>query len=164
MLIPKDPEDSKDAVLEVRAGTGGDEAGLFVGDLIRMYLRFIENEGWTAEWLSATEGSAGGYKEVSIQVRGKAVYGVLKYESGVHRVQRVPSTESQGRVHTSAATVAVLPEAEEVDLKLREIMKNIFNSCVRSSSRYGFGYDLVAGANIAGFVKVADAMIAQGVV
>jgi peptide chain release factor 1 len=130
LLIPKDPEDSKDAVLEVRAGTGGDEAGLFVGDLIRMYLRFIEDKGWTAEWLSATEGSAGGYKEASIQVRGKGVYGVLKYESGVHRVQRVPSTESQGRVHTSAATVAVLPEADELEVEINDvdIRKDTFRS------------------------------------
>ena len=130
LLIPKDPEDSKDAVLEVRAGTGGDEAGLFVGDLIRMYIRFIEDKGWTAEWLSATEGSAGGYKEASIQVRGKGVYGVLKYESGVHRVQRVPSTESQGRVHTSAATVAVLPEADELEVEINDvdIRKDTFRS------------------------------------
>ena len=130
LLIPKDPEDSKDAVLEVRAGTGGDEAGLFVGDLIRMYLRYIEDEGWTAEWLSATEGSAGGYKEASIQVRGKGVYGILKYESGVHRVQRVPSTESQGRVHTSAATVAVLPEADELEVEIKDvdIRKDTFRS------------------------------------
>ena len=130
LLIPKDPEDSKDAVLEVRAGTGGDEAGLFVGDLIRMYIRFIEDKGWTAEWLSATEGSAGGYKEASIQIRGKSVYGVLKYESGVHRVQRVPSTESQGRVHTSAATVAVLPEADELEVEINDvdIRKDTFRS------------------------------------
>jgi len=130
LLIPKDPEDLKDAVLEVRAGTGGDEAGLFVGDLIRMYLRFIEDKGWTAEWLSATEGSAGGYKEASIQIRGKSVYGVLKYESGVHRVQRVPSTESQGRVHTSAATVAVLPEADELEVEINDvdIRKDTFRS------------------------------------
>ena len=130
LLIPKDPEDAKDAVLEVRAGTGGDEAGLFVGDLIRMYLRFIEDKGWTAEWLSATEGSAGGYKEASIQIRGNDVYGVLKYESGVHRVQRVPSTESQGRVHTSAASVAVLPEADELEVNINDvdIRKDTFRS------------------------------------
>ena len=121
LLIPKDPEDGKDAVLEVRAGTGGDEAGLFAGELLRMYLRFIEERGWTYELLSATEGSAGGYKEASIQVRGEDVYGTLKYESGVHRVQRVPATESQGRVHTSAATVAVLPEADELDVVIRDV-------------------------------------------
>ena len=130
LLIPKDPEDTKDAVLEVRAGTGGDEAGLFVGDLVRMYLRFIEDRGWSAEWLTATEGSAGGYKEASIEIKGQDVYGTLKYESGVHRVQRVPSTESQGRVHTSAATVAVLPEADEleVDIKDVDIRKDTFRS------------------------------------
>ena len=130
LLIPKDPEDAKDAVLEVRAGTGGDEAGLFAGELLRMYLRFIEERGWTYELLSATEGSAGGYKEASIQVRGEDVYGTLKYESGVHRVQRVPATESQGRVHTSAATVAVLPEADELDVVIRDvdIRKDTFRS------------------------------------
>ena len=130
LLIPKDQEDTKDAVLEVRAGTGGDEAGLFVGDLVRMYLRFIEDRGWSAEWLTATEGSAGGYKEASIEIKGQDVYGTLKYESGVHRVQRVPSTESQGRVHTSAATVAVLPEADEleVDIKDVDIRKDTFRS------------------------------------
>ena len=130
LLIPKDPEDGKDAVLEVRAGTGGDEAGLFAGELLRMYLRFIEERGWTYELLSATEGSAGGYKEASIQVRGEDVYGTLKYESGVHRVQRVPATESQGRVHTSAATVAVLPEADELDVVIRDvdIRKDTFRS------------------------------------
>ena len=130
LLIPKDPEDAKDAVLEVRAGTGGDEAGLFAGELLRMYLRYLEERGWTYELLSATEGSAGGYKEASIQVRGEDVYGTLKYESGVHRVQRVPATESQGRVHTSAATVAVLPEADELDVQIRDvdIRKDTFRS------------------------------------
>jgi peptide chain release factor 1 len=130
LLIPKDPEDTKDAVLEVRAGTGGDEAGLFVGDLVRMYLRFIEDRGWSAEWLTATEGSAGGYKEASIEIKGQDVYGTLKYESGVHRVQRVPSTESQGRVHTSAATVAVLPEADELEVNIKDvdIRKDTFRS------------------------------------
>ncbi len=130
LLIPKDPEDAKDAVLEVRAGTGGDEAGLFAGELLRMYLRFIEERGWTYELLSATEGSAGGYKEASIQIRGEDVYGTLKYESGVHRVQRVPATESQGRVHTSASTVAVLPEADELDVVIRDvdIRKDTFRS------------------------------------
>jgi peptide chain release factor 1 len=119
LLIPKDPEDAKDAILEIRAGTGGDEAALFAGDLFRMYERFCADRGWTVEPVSATEGSAGGYKEVIANVRGEDVYGLLKYESGVHRVQRVPATESQGRVHTSAATVAVLPEADEVDVDLR---------------------------------------------
>ncbi len=111
MLIPKDPEDEKNAILEIRAGTGGDEASLFAGDLYRMYSRYIENKGWKMEALNVTEGTVGGYKDLSIAVTGEDVYGTLKYESGVHRVQRVPDTESQGRVHTSAATVAVLPEA-----------------------------------------------------
>ena len=118
MLIPKDPEDEKDAVLEIRGGTGGDEAGIFAGDLFRMYTRFIESKGWKMELMNETPGSAGGYKDISVAISGEDVYGTLKYESGVHRVQRVPETESQGRVHTSAATVAVLPEAEEVDVEL----------------------------------------------
>lgn len=118
MLIPKDPEDEKDAVLEIRGGTGGDEAGIFAGDLFRMYARYIESKGWKMELMNETSGSAGGYKDISVSISGEDVYGTLKYESGVHRVQRVPETESQGRVHTSAATVAVLPEAEEVDVEL----------------------------------------------
>lgn len=116
MLIPKDPEDSKNAILEIRGGAGGDEAALFAGDLYRMYMRYIEDKGWRAEVMDVTEGSSGGYKEVILKVTGEDVYGQLKYESGVHRVQRVPDTEAQGRVHTSAASVAVLPEAEEVDV------------------------------------------------
>lgn len=118
MLIPKDPEDSKNAILEIRGGTGGDEAALFAGDLYRMYTRFFEEKGWRTEVMDVTEGTAGGYKEVILKVTGEDVYGQLKYESGVHRVQRVPDTETQGRVHTSAASVAVLPEAEEVDVEL----------------------------------------------
>jgi peptide chain release factor 1 len=118
MLIPKDPEDEKNAILEIRAGTGGDEASLFAGDLYRMYSRYIDGKGWKMEVLNVTEGTVGGYKDLSIEVSGEEVYGTLKYESGVHRVQRVPDTESQGRVHTSAATVAVLPEAEDVDVEL----------------------------------------------
>ena len=118
MLIPKDPEDEKNAILEIRAGTGGDEASLFAGDLYRMYMRYIESKGWKVEVLNVTEGTVGGYKDLALEVTGEDVYGTLKYESGVHRVQRVPDTESQGRVHTSAATVAVLPEAEEVDVEL----------------------------------------------
>lgn len=118
MLIPKDPEDEKNAILEIRAGTGGDEASLFAGDLYRMYMRYIETKGWRVEVLNVTEGTVGGYKDLSLEITGEDVYGTLKYESGVHRVQRVPETESQGRVHTSAATVAVLPEAEEVDVEL----------------------------------------------
>lgn len=118
MLIPKDPEDAKNAMLEIRGGTGGDEAALFAGDLYRMYTRFFEKKGWKVETVDVTEGSAGGYKEVILKVSGEDVYGQLKYESGVHRVQRVPDTETQGRVHTSAASVAVLPEVEEVDFYL----------------------------------------------
>jgi peptide chain release factor 1 len=118
LLIPKDPEDEKNAVLEIRAGTGGDEASIFAGDLYRMYMYFCEKRGWKTEVIDFTEGTAGGYKEIIVEVKGDNVYGVLKYESGVHRVQRVPDTETQGRVHTSAATVVVLPEAEEVDVEI----------------------------------------------
>jgi peptide chain release factor 1 len=118
MLIPKDPQDDKNAILEIRAGTGGDEASLFAGDLVRMYLKYCEGKGWKTAMLSESEGAVGGYKEIQIEVVGDDVYGTLKFESGVHRVQRVPNTETQGRVHTSAATVAVMPEAEEVDFEL----------------------------------------------
>jgi peptide chain release factor 1 len=120
MLIPKDPQDEKNAILEIRAGTGGDEASLFAGDLLRMYLRYCERRGWKTAILSESDGTVGGYKEVQVEVTGDDVYGTLKFESGVHRVQRVPHTEASGRVHTSAATVAVMPEAEEVDFELRE--------------------------------------------
>lgn len=120
MLIPKDPFDEKNAILEIRAGTGGDEASLFAGDLLRMYLKYCEKKGWKTALLSESEGTVGGYKEVQIEVTGDDVYGTLKFESGVHRVQRVPDTEASGRVHTSAATVAVMPEAEEVDFDLKE--------------------------------------------
>jgi peptide chain release factor 1 len=120
MLIPKDPQDEKNAIIEVRAGTGGDEASLFAGNLARMYLRFCERRGWKTSILTETEGTVGGYKEIQIEVIGDDVYGTLKFESGVHRVQRVPDTEASGRVHTSAATVAVMPEAEEVDFELKE--------------------------------------------
>ena len=120
LLIPSDPEDSKNAILEIRAGTGGDEAALFAGDLLKMYNKFCERRGWSFNITSYTEGSAGGFKEVIVAVSGDGVYGVLKYESGVHRVQRVPATETQGRVHTSAATVAVLPEAEPFDVEINE--------------------------------------------
>ncbi|MEP7279255.1 MAG: peptide chain release factor 1 [Bacteroidota bacterium] len=120
MLIPKDPQDEKNAILEIRAGTGGDEASLFAGDLLRMYLKYCEKKGWKTAILSENEGTVGGYKEVQVEVTGDDVYGTLKFESGVHRVQRVPDTEGSGRVHTSAATVAVMPEAEEVDFELKE--------------------------------------------
>lgn len=120
LLIPKDPQDEKNAILEIRAGTGGDEASLFAGDLLRMYLKYCEVKGWRTAVLSENPGTVGGYKEVQVEVAGEDVYGTLKFESGVHRVQRVPDTEASGRVHTSAATVAVMPEAEEVDFDLRE--------------------------------------------
>ncbi len=119
LLVPADPEDSKNAILEIRAGTGGDEASIFAGDLFRMYTKFCEKRGWRMEVTDYSEGTSGGYKEVVAKVSGEGVYGVMKYESGVHRVQRVPQTETQGRVHTSAASVAVLPEAEEFDIELR---------------------------------------------
>lgn len=130
LLIPRDPNDFKNCIMELRAGTGGDEAALFVGDLYRMYQRYCERRGWTTESIDVTESERGGYKEVTFQVNGDEAYGVLKYESGVHRVQRVPETESQGRVHTSAATVAVLPEAEEVDVQINEtdLRVDIFRS------------------------------------
>jgi len=120
MLIPKDPQDEKNAILEIRAGTGGDEASLFAGDLLRMYIKYCEKKGWKTAILSESEGTVGGYKEIQVEVVGEDVYGTLKFESGVHRVQRVPDTEGSGRVHTSAATVAVMPEAEEVDFELKE--------------------------------------------
>lgn len=118
MLIPKDPEDDKNAIVEIRSGTGGDEASLFAGDLYRMYTRYFETKGWKVEVMDVTEGTMGGYKEVVLKVSGDEVYGTMKYEAGVHRVQRVPDTETQGRVHTSAATVAVLPEVEDVDVNI----------------------------------------------
>lgn len=120
LLIPKEPQDEKNAILEIRAGTGGDEASLFAGNLLRMYLKYCEKKGWKTAILSESEGTVGGYKEVQVEVVGEDVYGTLKFESGVHRVQRVPDTETSGRVHTSAATVAVMPEAEEVDFELKE--------------------------------------------
>lgn len=120
MLIPKDPQDSKNVMMEIRAGTGGDEASLFAGDLARMYQRYAERVGFNVEVVDFTEGTAGGYKEIILNITGEDVYGILKFESGVHRVQRVPKTETSGRIHTSAATVAVLPEAEEVDIEIKE--------------------------------------------
>ena len=118
MLIPKDPDDSKNVVMELRAGTGGDEASIFAGDLFRMYSKYSEKKGWKLNLVDLNEGTAGGFKEIIFEINGQNVYGTLKYESGVHRVQRVPQTETQGRVHTSAATVMVLPEAEEFDVEL----------------------------------------------
>ncbi len=119
LLVPADPEDSKNAILEIRAGTGGDEASIFAGDLFRMYTKYCEKKGWRMEVTNLSEGTSGGYKEIVANVSGEGVYGILKYESGVHRVQRVPQTETQGRVHTSAASIAVLPEAEEFDIELK---------------------------------------------
>ncbi|MFW5820115.1 MAG: peptide chain release factor 1 [Bacteroidota bacterium] len=130
LLLPKDPEDEKNAVVEIRAGTGGDEASIFAGDLFRMYTKYFETKKWKFEVTSSTEGTVGGFKEVIMNVTGDSVYGTMKYESGVHRVQRVPQTETQGRVHTSAATVAVLPEAEdfEVEVKENDIRKDTYCS------------------------------------
>jgi peptide chain release factor 1 len=130
LLIPKDPNDSKDVIMEIRAGAGGDEASLFAGDLQRMYLRFAEKQGWKMELVDAMEGTAGGYKEIVLAVKGEDVYGKLKFESGVHRVQRVPATETQGRIHTSVASIVVMPEAEEFDINLdmNDIRKDLFMS------------------------------------
>lgn len=130
LLIPADPQDSKNAILEIRGGAGGDEAAIFAGDLFRMYSKYFERRGWKCEVTNVSEGAAGGYKEIVCKVSGEKVYGTLKYESGVHRVQRVPQTETQGRVHTSAASVAVLPEADEFDVELdmKDIRKDTFCS------------------------------------
>ena len=130
MLIPKDPEDSKNIVMELRAGTGGDEASIFAGDLYRMYTKYCESKGWKVSVVDLSEGTAGGFKEIIIEVSGTDVYGTMKFESGVHRVQRVPQTETQGRVHTSAATVMVLPEAEEFDIEIdmNEVRLDLFCS------------------------------------
>jgi peptide chain release factor 1 len=130
MLIPKDPNDSKNVILEIRAGTGGDEAAIFAGDIFRMYQRFAEKQGWKMNVLDLTEGTSGGYKEIISTISGEDVYGMMKFESGVHRVQRVPATETQGRVHTSAASVAVLPEMDEVEVEvnMNDIRKDTFCS------------------------------------
>ncbi|MEB8329764.1 peptide chain release factor 1 [Flavobacteriaceae bacterium KMM 6897] len=130
LLIPKDPEDSKNVVMEIRAGTGGDEASIFAGDLFRMYTKYCESRGWNTNVIDLSEGTSGGYKEIQFEVNGEDVYGTLKFEAGVHRVQRVPQTETQGRVHTSAATVMVLPEAEEFDVQIdpKEVRIDFFCS------------------------------------
>ena len=135
LLLPKDPNDGRNAILEIRGGTGGDEAALFAGDLYRMFVRYAERQGWKVEVMSMSEGSSGGMKEVIVLIEGKDVFSKLKFESGVHRVQRVPATEAQGRIHTSAATVAVLPEAEEVDVKIDE--KDLKIDTYRSSGAGG---------------------------
>jgi peptide chain release factor 1 len=130
LLIPVDPEDEKNAVMEIRAGTGGDEASIFAGDLFRMYSKYFESRGWKVEVNNVSEGTAGGYKEIVLSISGNGVYGIMKYESGVHRVQRVPQTETQGRIHTSAATIVVLPEATEFDVvvKPEDIRKDTYMS------------------------------------
>jgi peptide chain release factor 1 len=130
LLIPRDPEDDKNALIEIRQGAGGDEGAIFAGDLYRMYQRYCESRGWNVDVITMNEGTAGGFKEVGFEVSGEGVYGILKYESGVHRVQRVPATESQGRVHTSAASVVVLPEAEDVDIDLdmKDVKKDTYRS------------------------------------
>jgi len=130
MLIPKDPNDSKNVILEIRGGAGGDEAAIFAGDLLRMYQRFAERTGWKMDLIDYTEGTSGGYKEVILGMSGEDVYGQMKYESGVHRVQRVPNTETQGRIHTSVASVVVLPEMEEVDvdINMNDVRKDTFCS------------------------------------
>ncbi|MFY0674316.1 MAG: peptide chain release factor 1 [Bacteroidia bacterium] len=135
MLVPEDPEDNKSAIVEVRAGTGGDEASIFAGDLYRMYQRYSEKRGWKFDLVSFNEGTSGGFKEISFSLSGDGVYGTMKYESGVHRVQRVPQTESQGRVHTSASSVAVLPEAEAVDVELN--MSDVKKDTYRASGAGG---------------------------
>ena len=135
LLVPRDPLDARDTIVEVRAGTGGDEAALFAADLLRMYTRYAERQRWTVEIVSVSEGNVGGVKEAIFRVRGDGAFGSLRYESGVHRVQRVPATEAQGRIHTSAATVAVLPEAEDVDVELEE--KDLKVDVFRSSGPGG---------------------------
>lgn len=130
LLLPKDPNDEKDVIVEIRAGVGGDEAGLFAGDLLRMYLRYAERQGWKTEFISVNDQGIGGYKEAIFSIKGKGAYSKLKYESGVHRVQRVPATESSGRIHTSSATVAVLPEVDDIDIEINpnDVRVDVFRS------------------------------------
>jgi len=150
LLVPADPQDDKNAIVEIRGGTGGDEAAIFAGDLYRMYVKYCESKGWKIELTSFTEGTSGGFKEIIFTVSGEGVYGVLKYESGVHRVQRVPQTETQGRVHTSAATVAVLPEADEFDVEIREsdIRTDIFCASGHGGQSVNTTYSAIRLAHI----------------
>jgi len=147
LLVPKDPEDAKNVVVEIRAGTGGDEASIFAGDLFRMYTKFCEAKGWKTNVIDLSEGTSGGYKEIQFEVMGEDVYGTLKFEAGVHRVQRVPQTETQGRVHTSAATVMVLPEAEEFDVHIdpKDVRIDFFCSSGPGGQSVNTTYSAVLG-------------------